>query len=47
MGRRYGFFNLLLDVLLVLITGGLWIFWIIFREIRQTRREVRYYGGPR
>lgn len=34
-GRRYGFWNFMLDFFLTLITGGLWIVWIIIREIRR------------
>lgn len=34
MGRRYGFFNFLLDAILTFVTGGLWIIWILVREIR-------------
>ena len=32
--RRYGLFNFLFDVLLVAITGGLWLIWIFVREMR-------------
>lgn len=34
--RRYGFWNFVLDVLLVSLTGGLWIIWILIREIRKS-----------
>lgn len=33
--RRYGFFNFLLDIIMVGITGGLWLIWIIVREARR------------
>jgi hypothetical protein len=34
--RRYGFWRFLLDCILVVATGGLWIIWIIVREIRES-----------
>lgn len=34
-GRRYGLFNFLFDVILVCITGGLWLIWIFVREMRR------------
>lgn len=33
--RKYGFWNFIGDVLLTLITGGLWIIWIFVREMRR------------
>ena len=33
--RRYGFWNFVGDVLLTLITGGLWLIWIFVREMRN------------
>lgn len=33
-GRRYGLFNFLLDIFLVMITSGLWLIWIFVREMR-------------
>ena len=33
--RRYGFWSFVGDVLLVLITGGLWLIWIFIREMRR------------
>lgn len=33
-GRTYGPFGLLWDILLILVTGGLWIIWIFVREMR-------------
>lgn len=33
-GRKYGLFNLFWDVVLVMITGGLWVLWIVIREVR-------------
>jgi hypothetical protein len=35
---RYGFGKFLLDVILTLITGGLWLIWIFVREIRGLRQ---------
>lgn len=32
---RYGLFNFILDVFLVMITGGLWMIWIFCREMRR------------
>ncbi len=34
MERNYGFFNFALDCLGTVVTGGLWIIWVIVREIR-------------
>lgn len=33
--RRYGFWNFVGDVLLTLLTGGLWLIWIFVREMRN------------
>ena len=33
--RRYGFMSFALDVLLVAVTGGLWLIWIFVREMRN------------
>lgn len=33
-GRRYGFFNFFVDVVMCIITGGLWLIWIAIREFR-------------
>ena len=33
--RQYGLFRFLLDVLLVVITGGFWLIWIFVREMRR------------
>lgn len=33
--RSYGFFHWLFDVVLVLLTGGLWLIWIFVREMRR------------
>ena len=33
--KRYGFWNFVGDVLLTLITGGLWLIWIFVREMRN------------
>ncbi len=31
----YGLYNFLLDLLLILATAGLWIIWILIREMRR------------
>lgn len=33
--RKYGFFRLLVDFILVLLTGGLWLIWILIRFMRS------------
>jgi len=33
--KKYGFFHLLLDFILVCLTGGLWLIWIIIRFLRS------------
>ena len=33
--KRYGFWNFVGDVLMTLITGGLWLIWIFVREMRN------------
>ena len=35
---RYGFWRFMLDIVLTLVTGGLWIIWILIREFRASRR---------
>jgi len=35
MQNKYGLFSFLLDGFLTILTGGLWIIWIIIREIRR------------
>lgn len=35
MRKKYGFWNFVGDVLLTLITGGLWLIWIFVREMRR------------
>ena len=35
--RRYGFWNFMLDILMLALTGGLWFIWILIREIRRSR----------
>lgn len=32
---NYTGWNLMLDVFLTVVTGGLWIFWIVIREWRR------------
>lgn len=33
--RRYGLMSFLFDVIMVAITGGLWLIWIFVREMRR------------
>lgn len=33
--RSYGLFNFAFDVVLTLITGGLWLIWVFVREMRR------------
>ena len=33
--KRYGLWNFFWDLVLVLITGGLWLIWIFIREMRR------------
>lgn len=33
--QRYGLFNFLFDVFMVLVTGGFWLIWIFIREMRR------------
>lgn len=35
--RRYGCLNFLFDVMMVILTGGLWLIWIFVREMRNRR----------
>ena len=35
---KYGLGKFLIDVVLTLITGGLWLIWIFVREIRGLRK---------
>jgi hypothetical protein len=37
MNKRYGCGSFLFDVMMVLITGGLWLIWIFVREMRRGR----------
>lgn len=32
--KRYGIGRFLLDLLLIFLTGGLWLFWIVLRYLR-------------
>lgn len=34
MKKKRGFWGLLLDFILVIVTGGLWLIWIIIRYLR-------------
>lgn len=33
--RHYGFLNFCGDVIMTLLTGGLWLIWIFVREMRK------------
>ena len=33
--HKYGLFQFLLDIILTLLTGGLWLIWIFVREMRR------------
>lgn len=33
--RTYGLFNFAWDVILTVLTGGLWLIWIFVREMRR------------
>lgn len=33
--KKYGFFHLLVDFALTLLTGGLWLIWIVIRALRS------------
>lgn len=33
-GRRYGFWHFVFDAVMFCITGGLWLIYIIIREVR-------------
>lgn len=33
--KKYGIFNFLIDLILVCLTGGLWLIWIFVREMRN------------
>ena len=33
--NRYTLFNFAFDILMVIITGGLWLIWIFIREMRR------------
>lgn len=35
--KGYGLFNLVFDLIMLGLTGGLWFIWIIIREIRRTK----------
>jgi len=37
--RKYGCMSLLLDIVMLCITSGLWLIWILFREIRYSRQR--------
>jgi hypothetical protein len=33
--KRYGFFSFIFDIVMIVITGGLWLIWIFVREMRR------------
>lgn len=33
--KKYGFWNFILDLFLICITGGIWGIWMIFKFIRS------------
>lgn len=33
--RQYSLLNFLFDILMIVITGGLWLIWIFVREMRN------------
>ena len=33
--RKYTFFHFILDLVLCMVTGGLWLIWIVFRFLRS------------
>lgn len=33
--KRYGLLDFLLDIFLIIITGGVWLLWMIFKFIRD------------
>jgi hypothetical protein len=35
VSKPYGFFNFLVDAVLTVATGGLWLIWIFVREMRK------------
>ena len=35
MKKKYGFFHLLLDIILTLITGGFWLIVILIKYLRR------------
>lgn len=36
--KRYSFLHLLWDFFLVMITGGLWLIWIVIKYLRSNTR---------
>lgn len=35
MAKKYGIGKFLLDVIVTLLTGGIWLIWIFVREMRR------------
>jgi hypothetical protein len=42
MRKEYKFRNFILDVIGVVLTGGLWFIWILAREMRNIANSRRY-----
>jgi uncharacterized membrane protein YjgN (DUF898 family) len=40
--KKYGFGNFILDLILTIFTGGLWLIWIFVREVRNLANSRRY-----
>lgn len=38
MSKRYGLGKLILDFILVWLTGGLWLIWILIRYLRSNTK---------
>lgn len=38
MKKKYGLGNALLDIFMCLITGGLWLIWILIRYLRSNTK---------
>lgn len=36
--RKYGFFHFIADIVMVVVTGGLWLIYIFVREMRESCR---------
>lgn len=36
--KKYGFWHLILDLILTVVTGGLWLVWILIKFLRSNTR---------